>query len=228
MTAFPAATDFNSLEAANRRLANAPFLQSRDMQFYDRLCLEIQQLSHPGESIPLPDPAEMGAWERAYAVYEKLRDRAVAEEQRAVQHNQAFAADQREWDDYVNSREQVLQMLQRGIFDESTLVEHLDVQLPDDLASPTPAPQIVRPHETLCPTMQTGKISDCKCAARRTEEHKPNGFGPDNRPLDWGARSSRLSAALRWWGALGAEARDAIKTQRALKKLQQFKEARSG
>ena len=32
----------------------------------------------------------------------------------------------------------------------------------------------------------------------------------------------------RWWDALGAEARAAIKTQRALRPLQAFKGARSG
>jgi hypothetical protein len=227
VTAF-SAPDFGSPEHANKRLANAAFLQTRDLESYGRLILEIQRLAHPGENIPLPDSGEMGAWGRAFAIYETLRDRAVVEEHRAVQHNQAFAADEHEWNVYIESLETVLALLRRGTLDEDTLVEHLDVKLPDDLASPTPAPPKVRPHDPWCPTMQTGKTSDCKCAARRTEEHKPNGFGPDNRPLDWRSRSSRLASALRWWEALGAEARIAIKQQRALKKLQQFKEARSG
>ena len=56
---------------------------------------------------------------------------------------------------------------------------------------------------------------------------EPDKYGSNRHP-DWYERARRLSSALRWWGALGAEARDAIKTQRALKKLQAFKEARSG
>jgi hypothetical protein len=195
MTAFPAATDFNSPEAANRRLANAAFLQTRDLQFYDRLVLEIQRLSIPGENIPLPDPVEMGAWQRAYACYETLRDRAALEESRAVLHNQAFAADQREWNDYVSDREQVLRMLQRGVFDEDTLTEHLDVKLPGDLASPT--------------TAETDR------------------YGSSRHP-EWRERATRLASALRWWDALDTQARTAIKQERALKRLQQFKEARSG
>ena len=41
------------------------------------------------------------------------------------------------------------------------------------------------------------------------------------------ARASRLASALHWFGAMSAEERDAIKTQRALKKLQSFKEERA-
>ena len=214
-------TDFYSPEIGNKRLANCVFLQTSDLLFWDRLMLEIHQLSHPGESIPVPAPEEMGAWQRAFILWERLRDRAAAEERRAVQHDPALKNDQREWDDYVNSREQVLQMLNRGIFDRDTLVEHLDV-LPGDLDPPTPAPQIVRPHEYLCPTMQTGKTSDCTCIGRIPEDRKAE------RHPEWRERATRLASALRWWDALGAEARTAIKQERALKKLQQFKEARSG
>jgi hypothetical protein len=131
VTAFPAATDFNAPEAANRRLATAPFLQTRDLQFYDRLRLEIQRLSHPGENIPLPDPAEMGAWQRAYACYETLRDRAALEESRAVQRNQWFVEDQKAWNTFIEDRESILDALRRDVFDEFTLHEHLGLQKDD-------------------------------------------------------------------------------------------------
>jgi hypothetical protein len=131
MTAFPAATDFNSPEAANRRLANAAFLQTRDLQFYDRLVLEIQRLSHPGENIPLPDPAEMGCWQRAYACYETLRDRAAVEEHRAVQRSQAFRDYERDWNQYIQDRESILAGLRADVFDEFTLIEHLGLQKDD-------------------------------------------------------------------------------------------------
>ena len=71
----------------------------------------------------------------------------------------------------MNSREQILQMLQRGILDRETLTEHLDL-LPGDLEDPMPAPLTVRPHETLCPTMQTGKNADCTCFRRIPEDRK--------------------------------------------------------
>ena len=220
-------TDFTSPEIGNKRLANTVFLQSSDMLFWNRLMLEIHQLTHPGESIPVPDPLEAGAWSRAYVLFEKLRDRAAVEEHRAVQHDPALENDQRQWNEYGENIEAVKEMLRRGILDRDTLVEHLDVRLPDDLESPTPAPLTVRPHENQCPTMQTLKNADCTCKGRIPEEHKPNGFGPDNRPLDWRARASRLSSALRWWGSMGQEARAAIKQQRALRQLQALKEARS-
>jgi hypothetical protein len=137
MTAFSGVTDFNSPESANRRLANAAFLQERDLPLFNHMVMEIRRLSHADERIPLPDPVEAGAWQRAFAVYEKLRDREVVEQSRAVQHNQAFAADQRAWNDYVSDREQVLRMLQRGVFDEDVLIDRLDVQLPGDLGPPT-------------------------------------------------------------------------------------------
>jgi hypothetical protein len=95
MTAFAGVTNFNSPEAANRRLANAAFLQSRDLPLYEHMVLEIQRMSHPGENIPLPDPAEMGAWQR-----ETLRDRAAAEENRAVQRSQPFWDDQKAWSQF--------------------------------------------------------------------------------------------------------------------------------
>ena len=135
MVAF-AGADFNSPEAANRRLANAAFLQTRDLQFYDRLVLEIQQLSHPGESIPIPDSAEMGAWQRAYALYEKLRDRAVVEESRAVRNNEAVAAYEAQWNQYIQDRESVLAGLRADVFDEFTLREHLGLEK-HDLDPPT-------------------------------------------------------------------------------------------
>ena len=131
-------TDFYSPEIGNKPLANTVFLQTSDMLFWDRLMLEIHQLSHPGESIPVPDPLEAGAWSRAYVLYENLRDRAAAEERRAVQHDPALKNDQREWDQYVQGRQTVAEMLQRGIFDRDTLTGHLDLKLPDDLASPSP------------------------------------------------------------------------------------------
>ena len=53
-------TDFYSPEIGNKRLANCVFLQSSDMLFWDRLVLEINQLTHNGESIPVPDPPEEG------------------------------------------------------------------------------------------------------------------------------------------------------------------------
>ena len=203
------------------------FIPQADLPAFHRMLMDIRRLQHPDENFAIEDEYAAGAWDRAFKLWSRLCARAAREEQQAVVQNRAFAADEAEWAEYIGSRQQILEMLKRGILDEGTLTEHLDVKLPDDLASPTPAPQIVRQHDPWCPTMQTGKASDCKCAARATEEHKPNGFGPDNRPVGWRARSSRLSAALRWWGALGAEARDAIKTQRALKKLQQFKQERA-
>ena len=214
-------TDFYSPEIGNKRLANSVFLQKNDLLFWDRLMLEIHQLTHPGENVPVPAPEEMGCWQRAFILYERLRDRAAAEERRAVQHDPALKNDQREWDDYVNSREQVIQMLQRGILDRETLTEHLDLQ-PGDLDPPTPAPMTVRPHEYLCPTMQTGKTSDCTCIGRIPEDRKAE------RHPEWKQKAARLASALHWWNMLDAPERAAIKQQRALNKLQQFKEARSG
>ena len=193
MTAF-ATPDYGSPEAANRRLVNAAFLQTRDLQFYDHMVLEIRRLSHTDENIPIPDSAEMGAWGRAYALYEKLRDRAAVEEQRAVQGGQWFVEDQKAWNEYGENLETVKAMLKRGILDEDTLTEHLDIQLPDDLSSP------VTPE--------------------------PNKYGSNRHPA-WKSRAQRLSSALHWWHALGAEARAAIKQQRALRQLQALKEERA-
>jgi hypothetical protein len=50
-------------------------------------------------------------------------------------------------------------------------------------------------------------------------------YGSSRHP-EWKQRAARLASALHWWGALGAEERMAIKQQRALKKLQAFKEER--
>jgi hypothetical protein len=136
VTAFSGVTNFNSPESANRRLANAAFLQERDLPLFNHMVMEIRRLSHADERIPLPDPVEAGAWPRAFAVYEKLRDRAVVEEHRAVQHNQAFAADQREWSDYIQDRESILAGLRADVFDEHTLFEHLGLQK-HDLGPPT-------------------------------------------------------------------------------------------
>ena len=210
-------TDFYSPEIGNKRLANTVFLQTSDMLFWDRLVLEINQLSHPGENVPVPAPEEMGCWQRAFILYERLRDRAAAEERRAVQHDPALKNDQREWDQYVQDFQTVLEMLQRGIFDRDTLVEHLDLKLPDDLESPMPAPQIVRPHEYLCPTMQTGKTSDCTCIGRIPEDRKAE------RHPEWKQRAARLASALHWWDMLDAPERAAIKQERASRKLQAFK-----
>jgi hypothetical protein len=158
---------------------------------FNHMVMEIRRLSHADERIPLPDPVEAGAWQRAFAVYEKLRDREVVEQSRAVQHNQAFAADQRAWNDYVSDREQVLRMLQRGVFDEDVLIDRLDVQLPGGLGPPT--------------TTETDR------------------YGSSRHP-EWRERATRLASALRWWDALDTEARTAIKQERALRKLQAFKE----
>ena len=51
-------------------------------------------------------------------------------------------------------------------------------------------------------------------------------YGSSRHP-EWRERATRLSAALRWWDALGTEARMAIKQERALKKLQAFKQERA-
>jgi hypothetical protein len=99
----------------------------------------LERLSHADERIPIPDPLEASAWARAFAIYERLRDRAVREEQQAVVLNRPFLDDQRDWMGYIENRQAVLAMLQRGIVDERILVEHLGLQLPDDLASPTTA-----------------------------------------------------------------------------------------
>ena len=112
-------------------------------------------------------------------------------------------------------------MLNRGIFDRDTLVEHLDLKLPDDLGSPTPAPLSVRPHEYSCPTMQTGKTSDCTCIGRIPEDRKA-----DRHP-EWKQRAARLASALHWWNMLDAPERTAIKQQRASRKLQAFKQERA-
>ena len=214
-------SDFYSPEIGNKRLANTVFLQTSDLLFWDRLMLEIHQLTHNGESIPVPDPLEAGAWSRAHVLYEKLRDRAAAEERRAVQHDPALKNDQREWDQYVQDREVLLSVLKRGVLNEDTLTELLDVQA-GDLDPPTPAPMTVRPHEYLCPTMQTGKTSDCTCIGRIPEDRKAE------RHPEWKQRAARLASALHWWDMLDAPERAAIKQQRASRKLQAFKEARSG
>ena len=213
-------TDFYTPEIGNKRLANCVFLQTSDMLFWNRLTLEIHQLTHNGESIPVPDPLEAGAWQRAYVLFEKLRDRAAAEERRAVQHDPALKSDQRAWDQYVSDRDQILQMLQRGIFDRDTLVEHLDL-LPGDLESPTPAPLSVRPHDPWCPVMGTGKNADCTCIGRIPEDRRTE------RHPEWKQRAARLASALHWWNMLEAPERAAIKQQRASRKLQAFKEARA-
>ena len=104
-----------------------------------RLVLEIQRLAHPGESIPIPDSAEMGAWGRAYAVYEKLKDRAALEEHRSVQQSQWFVDDQKAWNQFNEDRQVILDGLRRDVFDEHTLIEHLGVQssdLDDPLVEP--------------------------------------------------------------------------------------------
>ena len=167
-------TDFTSPEIGNKRLANCVFLQTSDLLFWDRLMLEIHQLTHPGERIPVPAPEEMGAWQRAFILWKRLRDRAASEENCVVQRSQASLDDERAWSEYGENIEAVKAMLKRGIFDSDTLVEHLDLKLPDDLESPTPPPLTVRPHENQCPTMQTLKNADCTCIGRIPEEHKPN------------------------------------------------------
>lgn len=215
-------TDFYSPEIGNKRLANCVFLQTSDMLFWDRLVLEINQLTHNGESIPVPAPEEMGAWQRAFILYERLRDRAAAEERRAVQHDPALKNDQRGWDQYVQDRQTVAEMLQRGIFDRDTLVEHLDLKLPDDLDPPTPAPMTVRPHDPWCPVMGTGKNADCTCIGRIPEDRKAE------RHPEWRARAARLASALHWFGAMSAEEKQVLRTQRVLRRLETFKEARSG
>ena len=211
-------TDFYTPEIGNKRLENCVFLQTSDMLFWDRLVLEINQLTHDGESIPVPAPEEMGAWQRAFILYERLRDRAAAA--RPAQQDPALQSDQREWDDYVNSRDQVLQMLQRGILDRDTLVEHLDV-LPGDLDPPMPATPVVRPHDPWCPIMETGKTADCTCIGRIPEDRKAE------RHPEWRSRAARLSAALRWFGGMTAEERQVLRTQRVLRRLETFKEDRA-
>lgn len=192
MTAF-AGADFNSPEAANRRLANAMFLQERDLPLFRHMVMEIRRLQHADENIPLADELEASAWARTFAVYEQLRDRAVIEEHRVTQSNQEFAADQAEWRDYISSREEILGMLQRGVFDEDVLIDHLDVELPGDLGPPT--------------TTETDR------------------YGSSRHP-EWRERATRLASALRWWDALGAQARSAIKQERAMRQLRVFKEER--
>ena len=185
------------------------------MLFWDRLILEIHQLTLAGERIPIPEPTRsVGPWSRASVLFEKLRDRAAAEERRAVQHDPALKNDQREWDQYVQDRQTVAEMLQRGIFDRDTLVEHLDLKLPGDLKPPTPVPLSVRPHENLCPTMQTLKNADCTCIGRIPEDREA-----DRHP-EWKQRAARLASALHWWNMLDAPERSAIKQERAMRQLQ--------
>ena len=73
----------------------------------------------------------MGAWQRAFAVYEKLRDRAVVEETRAVERNQAFVDHERKWNEYIQDRESILAALRADVLDEFTLREHLGLEKGD-------------------------------------------------------------------------------------------------
>ena len=175
VTAFPAPTNYSSPEWINRRLAGAMSIPEADIPAFHRILMDIRRLQHADENFAIEDRSAAGAWDRAFAVYEVLRDRAAAEEHRVVQRSQASLDDERMWSEYVENIETVKAMLQRGILDRDTLTEHLDLKLPDDLASPTPAPQIVRQHENSCLTMQTLKSSDCNCGRRATEGTSPTG-----------------------------------------------------
>ena len=132
-------TDFTSPEIGNKRLANCVFLQTSDMLFWDRLMLEIHQLTHPGESIPVPAPEEMGAWQRAFILWERLRDRAVAEERSTVQQSHWLVEDEKSWTQFNEDRESILAALRADVFDEFVLREHLGVEK-DDLDDPLVEP----------------------------------------------------------------------------------------
>jgi hypothetical protein len=200
MTAF-AAPEFGTPEAFDRMLAAKPFLQARDLPFFNDLVARIRGMARPSDNIHarIPDPWGAGAWRVLFGLYQELKDREAREQEAArsapsrsgFQAN--FQADQAEWNRYIGNRETILAMLARDAIDTFILVEHLDLQ-PNDLGEPT------------------------------STEHKQSG----GRHPEWRERAARLHSALFWWGAMSPAERRVLFNTRTMQKLKYLKEQKYG
>jgi hypothetical protein len=99
-----------SHEQLNHRLGAADYLRGEaDWNFYARLCDDIGRMARDGDNVNLPNVRELHAWRRAYAIYEKLRDREEASARLAAANIvRAPAPATANWQQYVQDRSALL------------------------------------------------------------------------------------------------------------------------
>lgn len=134
MTAF-SAPEIGSPERFDTHLANVEFLPAQYQHAYDELIRRIQALKRENDTLSLPAVNEARAWDRAFSIYSGLRRREQDEERRAAPTQKAFSEDQKEWSQYISDRNQLINMLARGVVDEYICGAHLDLKT-DDILEP--------------------------------------------------------------------------------------------
>jgi hypothetical protein len=126
-------------ETVHRRLANAEFLASDDMPFFEDLRVAVLSLLGPDETIEFPKFYEARSWSKLYAIYlglkqrDRRRDAKAEEEAKAKQTTTPGTSIT--WQSYLAYRAQLLESKRRDEID-SVELEYLGIQ-PNDLDSPT-------------------------------------------------------------------------------------------
>jgi hypothetical protein len=112
--------DQDHLQKLNGLMANSYFIEGvAAVEAYRQLKTHISMLQRPFDRFELPAENEAGAWKKAWAIYEKLRNRDLeppAPEK--VAEAVRFQALEREYNQYLVDRGEILELVRRDAINE--------------------------------------------------------------------------------------------------------------
>jgi hypothetical protein len=167
-----------SPEHVNERMSRQERISHpADVTFFNNLIAGIAGLTRPGEQHPVPDVNEIGAWRKAYSLYEALKLRESQTRTKAATDLRfaSFAAEMnRAWTDYNSNVTWLREFEGRNRGEWKLLTEWVGIT-EDDLSDPVP--RAGSEHA------QYGRFPDWQERAGRVAEavHKFRGLKPEER-----------------------------------------------
>jgi hypothetical protein len=106
-------------ETSNRRLNYVQFLGDNDRDLYSDLCARIDAL-RDDEAVTVIDPNASFAWKQMFSVYKALQRRRAADASKNAEAVAKNAGSELRWNEYIVTRAQLLEYLQREPVDQQT------------------------------------------------------------------------------------------------------------